>query len=156
VRSVCSGLAGTAALTLAYALERRLRPGVRGPLDYDDGLVPGRIVARAMRLRDVSDREVHELGLVLRWSYGSAFAIVHGALRHGIREPWSALAFGGTVMASTLTLLPLLGNTPAPWRWPADVMATSLGTHAAYAGTVATVDGALRRAAARRGRSLSG
>jgi hypothetical protein len=40
IRSVFAGAAGTAAMTHAYAAERRLRPGVTGPLDYDDSLVP--------------------------------------------------------------------------------------------------------------------
>jgi hypothetical protein len=43
-------------------------------------------------------------------------------------------------MSATLTLFPLLGRTPPPWRWPKDVMATSLGTHIAYVVAVATVD----------------
>jgi len=45
VRSVIAGAAGTTALTLAYATERRLRSRRSGPLDYDDSLVPGQIVA---------------------------------------------------------------------------------------------------------------
>ena len=45
IRSVLAGTAGTAAMTSAYAIERRLRPKHRGPLDYDDSLVPGSIVA---------------------------------------------------------------------------------------------------------------
>src|SRR5215213_2878657 len=81
VRSVLAGAAGTASMTLAYAAERRLRPTVRGQLDYDDGLVPGQIVATLMHLPNVTDREEHELGLLLRWSYGSAFGLWHGLLR---------------------------------------------------------------------------
>ena len=42
IRSVCAGAAGTAALTLSYAGERRLRRRHAGQLDYDDSLVPGR------------------------------------------------------------------------------------------------------------------
>jgi hypothetical protein len=49
------------------------------------------------------------------------------------------------LMSATLTLFPLLGRTPPPWRWPTDVMATSLGTHAAYVTAVAVVDDAVRR-----------
>jgi hypothetical protein len=48
VRSVVAGAAGTTALTLAYAAERRLRATHRGQLDYDDSLVPGQIVASVM------------------------------------------------------------------------------------------------------------
>jgi hypothetical protein len=68
VRSVIAGAAGTMALSLAYAAERRLRKGHEGPLDYDDSLVPGRIVATVMHLPHVTAREDHELGLLLRWS----------------------------------------------------------------------------------------
>lgn len=140
LRSVLAGAAGTATMTLAYAAERRLRQSGRAPLDYDDSLVPGRIVASVMHLPHVTQREDRDLGLMLRWSYGSAFGLAHGALRRVVSEPWASLAFGGTLMTATLTLFPLLGRTPPPWRWPIDVMATSVGTHAAYVTAVAAVD----------------
>ena len=38
VRSVLAGTAGTAALSLAYVVERKLRPRHQGPLDYDTAL----------------------------------------------------------------------------------------------------------------------
>jgi hypothetical protein len=132
-------------MTLAYAAERRLRPSVHAPLDYDDSLVPGQIVASVMHLSHVTDREDEDLGLILRWTYGSAFGLWHGVLRRAVREPWASAAFGGTLMTATLTLFPLLGRTPPPWRWPPDVLATSLGTHVAYVTAVAAVDDGLRR-----------
>jgi hypothetical protein len=144
VRSVIAGAAGTATLTLAYACERRVRKGRSGPLDYDDSLVPGQIVATVLQLPHVTDRDERELGLALRWSYGSAFGLLHGQLRRLVGEPWASVAFGGTLITATMTLFPLLGRTPPPWRWPADTMATSLGTHAAYVAAVAAVDGATR------------
>lgn len=146
VRSVVAGAAGTAALTLAYAVERRLRPK-RGPLDYDDSLVPGQIVASIMHLPHVTGREEQDLGLALRWGYGSAFGIWHGMLSRRFGEPLASALFGGTLMSATFSLFPLLGRTPPPWRWPADVMVTSLGTHVAYVVAVASVDGALDRRA---------
>jgi hypothetical protein len=142
---VLAGAAGTGALTLAYGAERRLRHGVQGPLDYDDSLVPGQIVASIMHLPHVTARGDHELGLLLRWGYGSVFGIWHGTLRHATPEPWASVAFGATLMTATLTLFPLLGRTPPPWRWPADVLATSVGTHVAYVAAVAAVDDGLRR-----------
>jgi hypothetical protein len=146
IRSVLAGTAGTAALTLAYAAERRVRRA-RAPLDYDDSLVPGQIVASVMHLPHVTSREDHELGLILRWGYGSAFGMMHGTLRRVVGEPWASAVFGGMLMSATLTLFPLLGRTPPPWRWPADVIATSFGTHAAYVTAVAVVDDGLRRRA---------
>jgi hypothetical protein len=140
VRSVLAGTAGTAALTLSYRLEHRLRPRHAAPLDYDDSLVPGQIVASIMHLPHVTAREENELGLALRWSYGSAFGLWHGVLRRRLGEPRASALFFGTLMSATLSLFPLLGRTPPPWRWPPDVMATAIATHLAYVLAVATVD----------------
>jgi hypothetical protein len=145
VRSVLAGTAGTTAMTLAYAAERRLRSRAQGPLDYDDSLVPGQIVASVMHLPHVTGREEHELGLVLRWTYGSAFGLLHGTLRRAVSEPWAALGFGATLMTATFTLFPLLGRTPPPWRWHADVLATSLATHVTYVTAVAVADDGIHR-----------
>jgi hypothetical protein len=133
-------------MTLAYAAERRARhEGGGGPLDYDDSLVPGQIVAAVMHLHQVTAREDRDLGLILRWSYGSAFGLFHGILRRVLREPLASAAFGATLMTATLSLFPLLGRTPPPWRWPADVIATSFATHVAYVGAVAAVDDQIMR-----------
>jgi hypothetical protein len=144
VRSILAGTAGTATMTLAYAAERRLRHH-RRQLDYDDSLVPGQIVASIMHLPHVTAREDRDLGLALRWSYGSAFGLWHGLLHRRLREPWASLVFGATLMTATFTLFPLLGRTPPPWRWPADVMATSLATHFAYVTAVAVTDDGVAR-----------
>jgi uncharacterized membrane protein YagU involved in acid resistance len=132
-------------MTLAYTAERRIRRRRRGPLDYDDSLVPGKIVASILHLHQVTAREDEDLGLLLRWCYGSAFGIWHGLLHRRIREPWASAIFGATLMSATLSLFPLLGRTPPPWRWPADVMATSIGTHVAYVTAVAATDDGIRR-----------
>lgn len=132
-------------MTLAYAAERKLRPRVSGPLDYDDSLVPGQIVAGIMHLPHVTAREEDELGLALRWSYGSVFGLWHRFLRSKVGEPLASAAFGATLMSATLTMFPLLGRTPPPWRWPPSVLATACGTHAAYVGAVAAVDATLCR-----------
>jgi len=150
IRSVIAGAAGTAAMTLAYGAERRLRPGVEGSLDYDDSLVPGEIVANVVHLPALTGHaattgEERDLGLLLRWGYGSAFGLWHGALRRRIGEPWASVAFGATLMSATLSLFPLLGRTPPPWRWRGDQLLTSFGTHAVYVATVAVVDAALSR-----------
>ena len=147
-RSVLAGTAGTAALSLAYVVERRVRQRHQGPLDYDDSLVPGQIVASIMHLPHVTAREDRDIGWALRWSYGSVFGLWHGILRRHIPEPWASAVFGATLMSATLSLFPLLGRTPPPWRWPPDVMATSIGTHVAYVAAVAAVDDGFRRAGA--------
>jgi hypothetical protein len=132
IRGVVAGAVGTAALTLAYEGERRLRPNVQGQLDYDDSLVPGQIVASILRVPAVTPREEADLGYMLRWGYGSAFGMMHRLLRRRLPEPAASLVFGSMLMSATFSLFPVLGHTPPPWRWPRDVLATSLGTHVAY------------------------
>jgi hypothetical protein len=132
LRSVLAGAGATAALTLAYALERQLRSEREGPVDYDDSLVPGRIVVSILHLPHVTNREEDELGLALRWSYGSIFGLWLGLLRGRLREPLASLVFGCTLMSATLTMFPLLGRTPPPWRWPRGFLATSFATHLTY------------------------
>ena len=145
VQSIAAGTAGTAALTLFYDVERRVRRRYRGPLDYDDSLVPGRIVASIMHLPHVTAREDWELGMTLRWGYGSAFGLYHGILRRRLGEPRASALFGTTLISATFSLFPLLGRTPPPWRWPPDVMGTCLASHAAYVCAVAAVDDRVRR-----------
>ena len=50
IRSALARAAGPAVMTLAHATERRLGRRRRGPLDYDEALVSGKIVASIMHL----------------------------------------------------------------------------------------------------------
>jgi len=145
IRSVLAGAAGTGALTLCYGAERRLRPMHRGPLDYDDSPIPGEIAASLLRLPHLTAHEVHQLGSALRWGYGSAFGLAHGLLCRRLSAPVARAVFGVSLLGGTFALFPLLGHTPPPWRWPADVIATCVGTHAAYILTVARIDNAGQR-----------
>lgn len=142
VRSVLAGFAGTAAMVLAYRLGHELRPRVDGPLDYDDSLVPGQIVAKVLGMGEVDDATQAELRQALLWGYGTAFGLWHGILRRRLPEPWASVVFGATLMSATFSLFPALGDTPPPWEWPPDVLATSVATHVAYVVTVAVVDDA--------------
>ena len=145
VRGVLGGTAGTATMTLAYETERRLRHNHRGQLDYDDSLVPGKIVASIMHLGKVTDKEDNEIGLALRWSYGSVFGIWHGMLHRRLREPWASAIFGGDADERDAVAVPAAGTNAAAMAWPADVMATAIATHVAYVVAAATVDDVLGR-----------
>ena len=123
VSAVVAGAAGTAVLTLAYRTEHRLRPSVERPLDYDDSLVPGEIVANVLHLPSVTAREEDELGTLLRWGYGSAFGVVHGFLRRTIGEPWASLVFGGAILAK-VPLCPFAASVFRRHADLADVLAT--------------------------------
>jgi hypothetical protein len=82
--------------------------------------------------------------MALRWSYGCAFGLWHGFLRRRCGEPRASAIFAGTLMSATFSLFPLLGRTPPPWRWPADVMATCLASHAVYVAAATLTDDHVR------------
>jgi len=136
---VLAGASGTVVLTLSYIAEHRVRH-TKGSLDYDDSDVPGQIVASILHISRPSEDEERELGYLLRAVYGSGFGLIHGVLRRRVGEPVATLAFGGALITMTLTMFPLLGHTPPPWRWPRGYLATCLITHGAYAATVGAVD----------------
>ena len=113
-------------------------------LDYDDTVVPGQIVVNILHLPATIGRHPGDVAIALRWGYGSAFGLAHVVLRHRLPEPAASAIFGGALMTVTLSMFPLLGRTPPPWRWAPAVLATSVGTHAAYVLAAAVTDDALR------------
>lgn len=161
-RGVLAGACGTAAMAAWYHGERLLRRGrytaagalddgtpvaglwSRHGLDYDDSVVPGQIVASILHIHDVTDRQAGELTIGLRWVYGSAFGVAHVWLRKRIPEPVASLVFGSALMTMTFSAFPLLGGTPPPWKWPTDVLVSSVGSHVAYISAAGLVDDALR------------
>jgi len=161
-RGLVAGVSGTAAMAIWYHLERALRrgkytgvktladgtpvPGLwsKEGLDYDDSIVPGQIVASILNLPEPTPREAGAITLALRWTYGSAFGIVHVLLRNRLREPHATALFGTALMTMTSVAFPLLGRTPVPWRWPVDAQISSLGSHSAYILTASILDNALR------------
>lgn len=161
-RGLVAGAAGTAAMAAWYHVARLVRRGrysgaktltdgtaVTGlwsqvGLDYDDSMVPGQIVANLLGLDQPTPSETRAIALGLRWSYGSTFGLAHVLLRNRIREPYATLVFGGTLMTVASVAFPLLGGTPPPWRWPADVQVTSILSHTAYIVTASVADNVLR------------
>jgi hypothetical protein len=114
-------------------------------MDYDDGVIPGEIVLHILHLPDLGASEETRAGLLLRWGYGSAFGIAHALLRKRMTEPAATVVFGSALMGMTLTMFPLLGHTPPPWRWTPALMATSVGTHIAYVVAGAITDDRLAK-----------
>ena len=73
--SVVAGAAGTATMTFAYPPSAGCGE-LCGPARLRRLSGAGQIVASVMHLPHVTDREDRELGLALRWSYGSAFGLL--------------------------------------------------------------------------------
>ena len=142
LRGLIAGAVATAVMTAAYAAERRVRRSKIGlePLDYDDGVVPGQLVLHILRLPDLGASEETTAGQLLRWGYGSAFGTAHVLLRTRLPEPAATIIFGSALLGMTLTMFPLLGHTPPPWKWPPALLSTSIGTHIAYVAAGAITD----------------
>ena len=147
-----AGVAGTAAMTASTALEKRLRPELDHPVDYDASSHVADAVGVVLRHDAETDAGRLAYFLLAHWGYGPAVALAHPWLADRLGEPRATLAFyaGSQVMA--MTLFPTIGGTPAPWRWERDVLATSFGQHAVYALSVSLTGRLLRSRRCRRPR----
>lgn len=135
---LAAGFVGTCCMTATRWLERRLRSDEAGPVDYD---ASGHVVtaaANALRWHPGNRAQRRALFLIVHWGYGSAVGIAYPPLLRSLcddRLATSVFYVGCQSMA--FTLFPTLGETPPPWRWRGDVLASSLAQHAVYAISVA-------------------
>lgn len=150
VRGYASGTAGTAAMTLTTWLQGRVRADRDIPVDYDATSHVVTAASRVLRVEPDSDRAATALFVAAHWGYGSGMALGHRLLRRRLSPPRAAATFFVGCQAMAMVLLPVLGDTPPPWRWRRDVLVSSLVHHAVYAATVAAADRALAPAGERR------
>ncbi len=140
-RGGLAGLAGTAAMTASYGVERRLRHSHGGPLDYDDSTTPAHAAMVVLRIQTLDERRQRQLGDLVHWGYGSAMGVPRELLGRHLSPGRATLAYWAGLMVMTGALFPLLGGTPPPWRWKRGVIVTSVLQHAVYAAAVgAAVD----------------
>lgn len=129
-----AGLAGTTAMTATTWCERRLRPGLDHPVDFDVSGAPVQAASRVLHLSPRTAAERRALFALVHWGYGSLVGVAHTALRRRLApEPLATAVFYGGVQTMAFVLLPALGGTPPPWAWRRDVLASSLAQHAVYA-----------------------
>jgi hypothetical protein len=132
-RGVVAGFAGTAAMTTTYAIERRLRHSHGGPLDYDDSAVPSHAAMVVLGIHRLDERRQKQLGFLVHWGYGSAMGVGRELLGRRLAPAAATGTYWGGLMVMAGTLFPLVGDTPPPWRWKPDVLATSTFQHGVYA-----------------------
>ncbi|WP_433800350.1 hypothetical protein [Actinomycetospora sp. CA-084318] len=156
---VLAGAAGTAAMTTTGRLYREVYARRRGKapseiteiLDYDDS--DHVVIAASTLLRGVTGRAPESPGArralfwLVHWGYGSAVGAAHAELRHRLGEPAAGIAFFVGCQTMALSLFPVLGDTPVPWRWTPRLMTVSVLQHVVYAAGVAAADHALARRA---------
>ncbi|MEJ2868241.1 hypothetical protein WCD74_10720 [Actinomycetospora sp. OC33-EN08] len=152
-----AGATGTAAMTVTGRLHREVYARRRGMapseiteiLDYDDS--DHVVVAASRVLRAVVGRAPESPGArralfwLVHWGYGSVVGATHAELRHHLGEPAAGVAFFLGCQTMALSLFPVLGDTPVPWRWTPRLMTVSLAQHVVYAAAVAGTGAALAR-----------
>ena len=134
-----AGLAATAAMTASYGLERRLRRSGGGPLDYDDSTVPSHAAMVVLGIHKLDERDQRRLGFLVHWGYGSLMGWPRLLLARRMSPAAATGLYWAGLMVMAGTLFPVLGDTPPPWRWKPDVLATSLFQHAVYAAVAGAV-----------------
>lgn len=132
-------------MSASIAIQTRVRDGDDGLIDYD---ASDRVVVAAskvVRWDPSTENGRRALFYLVHWGYGSLVALEYERLRRVTRsEPRATVAFFAACQTMALTLFPLLGDTPPPWRWRRDVLVTSFAQHALYATTVAATSHAFR------------
>ncbi len=158
-RGVLAGAAATAVMTVTARLHRELyarRHGIEVSeidrvIDYDDSeyvvAAASTVLGSVLGWRPRSPAARTALFALVHWGYGSAVGVGHVGLHRLIgREPAAGLAFFGACQTMALSLFPVLGDTPVPWRWERGLLVTSIVQHGIYAGVVAAANAALREA----------
>lgn len=137
-------------MTLSLAVQTKLRSHPDGTgdaiIDYDASDHVVIAAAKVVRWNPSSVTGRRVLFNVVHWGYGSVVALEYERFRRMLgSEPRGAVAYFVACQGMALTLFPLLGDTPPPWRWRRDLLLTSFGQHALYAATVALASRRFRK-----------
>jgi hypothetical protein len=133
-RGLLAGAAGTLAMSLSEAVHEVLRRDAPHPIDYDVSEHVPIAAARLLRIRRLTPTRSRALFVVTHVGYGTAFGLVREALAATPLAPRRQTAvFFAATEGLALTMFPLLGGTPPPWRWRREVLAASVVEHVVYA-----------------------
>ena len=108
-----SGVAGTAAMTLGVAVEKKLRWRMGGPVDYDASNHVVQAAATVLRHQPSSAAGNRALFLLMHWGYGSAVAIGYPPLRRRFRRPARDHAVRNRLRGDGHDDVPGTGRNPA-------------------------------------------
>ncbi len=125
-RGLLAGLAGTAAISLSQAIERRLtkREPSTAPAD-----AAGKVLGVRPRHLAGKARFAH----IVHWAYGTSWGLFRTAL--GGRPSgrfWAALVHLAAIQTAALMMLPKLGVAPPVADWEPAEIGTEILHHAVY------------------------
>lgn len=132
-------------MSASIAIQRRVRTSDDGLIDYDasDHVVVA--ASKFIRWDPSTENGRRAFFYLVHFGYGSIVALEYERLRRELgSEPRAMAAFFAACQTMALTVFPLLGDTPAPWRWRRDLLVTSVAQHALYASTVAATSHVFR------------
>jgi hypothetical protein len=140
MRGLLAGTAGTAAMSVSEWAHVAARPGAGAPVDFDVSEHVVLAAGRILRLRPRSRAGRLGLFVLTHVGYGTAFGLVRELLEVAPLSPRLRTAvFFAATESLALSMFPVLGGTPPPWRWSAEQLTASVVQHAVYAVGVSAV-----------------
>ena len=150
-KGMLAGMAGTTAITLTMAAERRLRD------QHGPDTAPADAIGRALGIHVGGARDRKRLAALVHWLYGTEWGVPLALLAlTGLTVPAAAAVEFGSIWGLELAMLPSLGVAPPLRRSGAAGLATSAVHHLVYTATAAATYAYLDRALAPRRRRLRG
>ena len=134
---LAAGVAGTAAMTAAQAVEMRLTG--RPPSD-----VPGRVAQGLTRVQPSDPKGQAAMSTGMHWAHGLTGGAVRGAIgTTGATGPLAAALLFGGLWGLDVSLYKALGIADFPWRWSGGELATDVFHKGLYSVVTSSVYDAL-------------
>ena len=132
-KGVVSGAIGTAAMTLAQAIEMKAT-------GREGSSAPAQAVVKLLGIEPQDEEARERLTRLVHWAYGTQWGLARALLgAFGLRGPAAALAHFGLVWGTSLVTLPALGIAPPPTEWDPKELAKDAGFHLLYAAAASLV-----------------
>lgn len=126
-KGLFAGLAGTASITLAQAIEMKLT----GRLPSD---VASKVAGKILGVQPRNAEGRKRFSTVVHWGYGTAWGAARGLLGFGgVREPTARTLHFLAVWSTAAVMLPALNQAPPVTEWDLEQIATDALHHAIYA-----------------------
>ncbi len=126
-KGLMAGLAGTAAITVAQAVEMSLT-------GREASTTPADAVEKVLGIRAIDDEHKAQLAQLVHWGYGTAWGLFRSLLDLvGVRGPGASVIHWAAIWGAATALLPGIKVAPPAREWPAQMHVTEGVLHVIYA-----------------------